>query len=296
MTSPIDSHYPLDIAGRIGEIATRGMLFEVAVTPKPGMVDRCGSGVHQDMDYFTFMQSSAVLAQGFEVFAGIGLLWDDARPKIEMLEDLRASGQGYERRMLAATGGVNTHRGLLFLMGILAAAVGNTWRRTKKCEIGELQRTVQDICRGLVDDELRGKKSSELTVGQKAFSDCGLTGIRGELERGMPSLFNHGLPTLQAALQAGANTNDAGLDALMAIMTILEDTVVWKRGGTSALALAQQQAASVLSAGGARSIAGRRLLDKMCCNFVAQNLSAGGAADVLAATFSVYYWSHDLNC
>lgn len=101
----------------------RAVFYEVTVTPKPGLVDRANCGVHRDMDIFTFLDSGAALLPYWRRFirAGIGAA---KRPPGELLPDLRFLGREAEEAMLRATGGVNTHKGLVFSMGLLCAALG----------------------------------------------------------------------------------------------------------------------------------------------------------------------------
>lgn len=100
------------------DCAVRALLHEVSATPKPGLVDRQNSGSHSDMDFSTFVDSSVSLAGSFQAMFRIG--WDGAAlPRPMLFERLRFAGQGAEAAMLRATGGVNTHKGLIFSMGIL---------------------------------------------------------------------------------------------------------------------------------------------------------------------------------
>jgi len=48
----------VEIAGQ----AEKALLYEVALTPKPGLVDRNNSGAHSDMDFFTFLDSIVSLS------------------------------------------------------------------------------------------------------------------------------------------------------------------------------------------------------------------------------------------
>ena len=69
----IDAHFEAAFAKRTAENAQRALLFEVAVTPKPGLVDRHNAGAHRDMDVFTFIDSACALRPYFETCARIGL-------------------------------------------------------------------------------------------------------------------------------------------------------------------------------------------------------------------------------
>jgi len=122
-------------ARAIGQTALAATLCEVAAFPKPGLVDPVSSGAHQDMDYFTFLKSAAALAPYFIEFARLGAARRGALEDVSgeilsvsrsnLLPMLRRAGLEAERAMFAATGGANTHKGLIFSMGLLCAAAGS---------------------------------------------------------------------------------------------------------------------------------------------------------------------------
>ena len=43
---------------KIISLMQKAILYEVSVTPKPGLVDRWDNGSHKDMDFFLYMSSS----------------------------------------------------------------------------------------------------------------------------------------------------------------------------------------------------------------------------------------------
>ncbi len=75
----------------------------------------------------------------------------------------------------------------------------------------------------------------------------------------------------------------ARVDALLAVIAVLDDTCVLYRGGIDGLRLIQRGAAAVLAAGGASTKLGSRLLAWLDERCQAERLSPGGSADVLAA-------------
>ena len=77
---------------------------ELALAPKPGLVSFADSGSHDDMDAHTFMRSLFALRGYFVRIAELGT-------RHAPFEALERCGMDAESRMLAATGGVNTHRG-----------------------------------------------------------------------------------------------------------------------------------------------------------------------------------------
>ena len=112
-------------AADAARLATQALLYEAATTPKPGLVDRRNSGSHRDMDFFTFQASAPALYPFFFRCVKIGREGLDAR---ETFQRLRSPGKLAEGEMLHATGGVNTHKGAIFSMGILCGALGRLER------------------------------------------------------------------------------------------------------------------------------------------------------------------------
>lgn len=106
--------------------AVRALLYEVSTTPKPGLVDRNNSGSHKDMDFFTFLDSSAALIPWFRDFFCVG--WDHCdETDAQIFSRLRFAGQEAETSMFAATKHVNTHKGLIFASAIILGALGKAY-------------------------------------------------------------------------------------------------------------------------------------------------------------------------
>lgn len=55
-------------ARKLSSLSMQALLYEVSVTPKPGLVDRNNTGAHQDMDIFTFEASADLLALTFFLY------------------------------------------------------------------------------------------------------------------------------------------------------------------------------------------------------------------------------------
>ena len=109
-------------ARRAGALALRAALYEVGLQPKPGLVDPAHSGSHDDMDFFTFQRSAAAISSFFPRFFAAGeLIADD--PAF-LLAVLRLIGLEAEEAMYEATGHINTHKGLIFSLGLVLGAAG----------------------------------------------------------------------------------------------------------------------------------------------------------------------------
>lgn len=96
---------------------------------------------------------------------------------------------------------------------------------------------------------------------------------------------------MKRALEAGESENDAGVYALVHLMARLDDTNIIARAGIAALRRAQAQAKALLEKG-LSAEAFLREVRQMDAQFIAQNISAGGCADMLAVCWLVYMLSN----
>ena len=264
-------------------LAVQALLFEVAVTPKPGLVDRENSGSHRDMDVFSFLASGAGLSPYFAQCVRIGR--QGGTPE-ETFRALRAPGLLAEGQMLASTGGVNTHKGAIFSMGIVCGALGRLERQTW----GNSDRVLAEcaaMTEGLTARDFAGlTPETARTVGQKLYLRYGITGVRGQAEAGFPAVKNVGLPKLEAALTQGKSINEAGCAALVAMLADTVDTNMIHRGGYELAKAASEQAKALLER---EPFPGAKALEDMNRVFVEKNLSPGGTADLLAMTLMLYF-------
>lgn len=272
-------------AFRIGEAAILGMLYEVSASPKPGLVSPCSSGVHMDMDFFTFMRSSSSIAYAMYVCAQIGIEY----PLYEILKTIRSLGIDAEKNMFKATGGVNTHRGYLFLGGLACAAAGYCIQTAKPLTRRNISSLCSDICRGMVERELGNlKKSKGLSNGEKLYLEYGLAGVREEAEKGLPTVLNIGLPMYEDALYHNLPVKEALSHSLIGIMTSAQDTTVVNRAGMEGLAFMRRLAEMAVEIGGMKTVEGKEFIHDLDRIFNENNISPGGAADLLAVTVMIY--------
>ncbi|MFC2469325.1 MAG: triphosphoribosyl-dephospho-CoA synthase, partial [Negativicutes bacterium] len=215
----------------ISQYLSQAIVLEVCASPKPGMVTRFSNGSHQDMSILTFAMSSAILIKTFHDLQQTG--YSFVGPPEKLLPVIRAYGIKAEHRLLQVTKGVNTQRGILFSGGILSAAAGYAAARKKMR--AHLLTVVRQMTAGLVQRELKGGKKEGGTAGERLFRDCQVVGIRGEVEKGFPSVTEYGLPALKEAFARGADLNDALVHSLLSLMTVVEDSnVIWRTDLTTA--------------------------------------------------------------
>ena len=259
-------------AERIGQLARAALEQEAQLSPKPGLVDAENNGAHTDMDLDLLLKSASVLEPYFARFAAQGMADATLSPDVR-LSAIRAEGREAEHAMLLVTNGVNTHKGALFLLGVLCYAAGHDAANGTPLASQTVCTTAARVCSGITQElgETAGR----------AFARYGARGARGEAEEGFPHALRAQI-TFEQALAQGATETDAWLLALLHLIATMDDANVLARcGETTAQALREKagEIASHYPEGGADMHAEIRALDRDC---QARRASPGGAADVLA--------------
>lgn len=276
-----------ELAKGMADLATESILFEVILTPKPGLVDAKDAGSHKDMDIFTFVRSAVSISHGFQEFFYAG--YDHMDSPDELFSKIRPLGMEVEEKMYGATNSVNTHKGIIFSMGIVLAAIGHYEKdRTLQGEYttrdtDEIFDLVRVMTQGLVmKDFMDLMDRSPRTHGERLYIQHGFTGIRGEAEAGYPILKEKALPLLREMKDTNLTLEEKLLETLVLLMAYAEDTNVVTRGGIDALYHVQETAKAFLTSGGVRQAHYREILEEMNLDFKEKNLSPGGAADLLS--------------
>lgn len=271
----IQQFFRTQFVKKIGMIAEKALLYEVVTTPKPGLVDCENSGAHSDMDRFTFVSSACALRPHFESCVQLGL--DGSNRDAEVLfESLRHYGLLAESEMFAATGGVNTHKGALFSLSLLCCAAGMGFGSAFSME--DLLRRAAELARTSLKDFEKVDVESARTGGELQFAQSGLTGVRGEAASGFRSVREIALPALERALGAGKSFNDAGLEALTALMSVVLDSNILRRAGEEGQRAVWREIQNLPSIS-------RQEMDALNERFVQMNVSPGGSADLLAIAY-----------
>ncbi len=280
----IKSYFDEEYADHIAALATKALLYEVTTTPKPGLVDQHNNGAHTDMDLFTFIDSSVVLSPYFRDMVRQGQQYEGAAET--MLQWLRFTGQVAEEKMFRATGGINTHKGLIFSMGLLCAAAGYLHGQEHIINAETLLETSGRIA-SETPKELTAR-STATTHGEKVHRQYGLTGARGQAAAGFPAVRLYGYPAFKAALEAGSSRNCAGVTALLHLIAHVDDTNIAARKGADALHRIQEKAAGFLAGepDADSLLQFAEMLDKEC---IADRISPGGSADLLALVYFLHF-------
>ena len=263
----------LSLAERLADLAVDALIDEADLSPKPALVDRRGNGAHTDLHLGLMHASALALWPAFKAMAEAAIEFGEVG--LPLREAIGLIGREGEEVMLATTGGVNTHRGAIWALGLLVAAAALEPTNTKASAV-----TVRAARLALLDDRYAPRP---LSHGAQVAQRYGARGAREEAQLGFPAVIQRALPQLKRSRAAGHGEQSARLDALLAIMTNLADTCVLYRAGEQGLQTMQLGAQAVLDAGGSASLAGRRRLHDLDEQLIALNASPGGAADLLAA-------------
>lgn len=256
----------------IAALARQALVAEAELTPKPGLVDRRGSGAHNDLSLELMVRSASALEP---YFASMGKVAEGSHLTHELRQELAAIGRAAERAMLNATQGSNSHKGAIWTLGLLVAAVARTESQNAK----EITEDAGSIAR--IPDRLQLEL---ITHGDTVRNRYGSGGAREEASNGFPHIMRNGLPTLCQKREAGLPEEVCRLDSLLSLMSELDDTCLLYRGGFEGLQSAQSGARAVLNAGGYGCPEGRAQMRNLDRVLSTRQISPGGSADLLAAT------------
>ncbi len=262
---------PLSGDFRVADLAHKALIDELETWPKPGLVSPVDSGSHRDMDAGTLRRSAGAIAPFFAELVRAGA---DGTP----LSGLRVIGLRAEAAMLAATGGVNAHRGAIFSLGLISAACGAS---------GDAMSAVAraEQVGKLWGHEIVQAPPSPVSHGGRAVRRYGVGGAGAEAAAGFPTVREIGLPALRRGGRLAPGDDQAArVECLFALMAELDDTNLLHRGGAEGLRFAQDSARDFLAAGGVGAGGWRDRALALHRAFVADRLSPGGSADLLAVT------------
>jgi triphosphoribosyl-dephospho-CoA synthase len=256
----------------LAELARQALVAEAELTPKPGLVDHRGSGSHDDLSLDLMRRSSSAIAP---YFAAMAVAAQSIPFSHALRTEVAAIGRAAESAMFQVTGGSNSHKGAIWILGLLVTAVAQ-----------RIDSNPESIAQdGGFLARLPDRAQPQLVShGEMVRARYGTAGARGEAFAGFPHVVHVGLPALRAARNSGCTETNSRLSALLNIMARLEDTCVLYRGGIEGLAAVQKGASEVLLAGGPGSVAGEQAMFHLDRELLTRKISPGGSADLLAAT------------
>lgn len=246
----------------VADLAERALRLELDTTPKPGLVDRQDNGAHKDMDYALMSKSISALRPYL------------TRLAVESAKDIdpakiKEIGIEAEKAMLKATGGVNTHKGALFCIGLSVAAASNLASATGSVQAYSFKELVSRVASEI--------PAAQGTHGAEAKRSFKAVGALENARAAYPELFTDWLPYYRSLEGDPFRCHKT----LLHIMTTLDDTNILHRRGAEGLAHAEAEAARLLED---FSESGLSSLNK---DFIRENISPGGSADMLSLTIFI---------
>ena len=253
----------------LGYLAQRALQMEVDTGLKPGLVGPDSNGAHQDMDY-------RVMREGIEA---LRLFWP-RMASAHSAQELRELGLEAEKAMLEATGGVNTHRGAIFALGLALCARGMETTVNEEVMQNNLSKIAQVVLRNSLD-----KSELHSTHGEAAVQRYGVKGARAMATEGYQALWSEWLPFYRF-LSSRPREERMQL-TLLKIMSTLDDTCVIHRAGYERAQEVKKEAEEMLRYA-LRQTQNKQdwkeKLKDMCGRYAREGISPGGAADMLALT------------
>jgi len=270
----------------ITSYAVKAILFEISLSPKPGLVSFENTGSHADMNFFTFLNSSASLTPFFKEFCLLGYHYSGKYE--DVLPQIREIGLRAEKDMFKATEGINTHKGVIFIFGIALFSIAKLMSEKEGYSDLEFRSVSKKICKGIVADELIPIRKQAITNGEKVFVKYGLVGagVRNEVENGFPSIFQ------KASAHFDAYSNISNMNsqneiqqilqtALLHIMAVNNDSNVLHRSDLKMLQKLQKLAIKALD--NSNSYA------ELCDFCIEHKISPGGSADLLSVALLLHF-------
>jgi triphosphoribosyl-dephospho-CoA synthase len=266
-------------AATLATLARTALVEEPLVWPSFGLVGGDSAGAHADMDYPLLVASAGALEPYFADSVRIGLQ-PHGRPT-QAFEALRAAGILAEGAMLQATRGVNTHKGCVYLMGVLLLGWARAARRGPvgaRALFAEAHAAAGPSAAAELRSPYRGFSES---YGEWALRRHRYRGIRG-IVAGRFAILARGF---------GWYLRHRHLDRRLVLAQLRsrffaasEDTCLLKRAGLDETERLRGAARRALAAGGPATAAGRQRLVEIEQAMVARRFSAAAAGDLVAAS------------
>lgn len=247
------------------------------------LVDRRNSGSHNDMDINSFIKSADALESYFGECFYLGTKTSNSSPE-DTFSAINKIGIEAEQLMYSVTGGVNTHKGVIYSMGILCAAIGRLWNpETPFAKILEICSESAKIAKNAIEEDF--KNNDITTAGKRAYKNIGITGIRGEVLSGFSSVTKIALPCYRELLKKNLDCNIAGAITLLNLIATVKDTNLYNRGGVEGAEFAVKATKELLKSS---PMPDRKQIEVLDDEFIKKNLSPGGCADLLAITYFLH--------
>nr|WSY53495.1 triphosphoribosyl-dephospho-CoA synthase [Streptomyces sp. NBC_00886] len=252
----------------LARAAVDALTGQLELAPKPGLPDpRDLAARTTRVDHRALRWSAKALTPGLAAMAAAARRTGESTPVLRA--ELGAIGRCTEHSVALAGGG---HRGALWALGLLVAAAALNPHAGPK----DVAATAKHIAAH--PDRRAPRRPSR---GSSISAKYGAAGARGEAKAGFPHI-RRALDTLTAARATGATETQARLDALLTVMSTLQDTELLHTAGPLGLRQVQAGARGVLEAGGTATAAGAEALAALDTDLHTRAWSPRGSAGLLA--------------
>ncbi|WP_316848857.1 triphosphoribosyl-dephospho-CoA synthase [Pedobacter agri] len=266
----------IKIARFLSHAAVEALLEEVRLSPKPGLVDSCDNGCHDDLS-LDLMEKSAISLESS--FYEMALAASQIEPSQRLRERLAAIGRYGEQTMLEATGNVNTHKGAIWAIGLLCASASTLLCTSNGGTL--LNEDILELAGSIAKFEDRFLPLQK-TKGGKVRSRYKVRSAREEAIEGFPSLRDLALPARKHF--QGQPESIIQLNVLLTLMANVDDTCILHRSNMQVLQSIKFMAAEILQNGGLNDAENWIKYLKLDAFIINNWVSPGGSADLLAAS------------
>src|SRR5690606_18445813 len=177
------------------------------------------------------------------------------------------------------TGGINTHRGAIFNLGLLLASAVYELKENNKINIFSVCRRVGDRW----GKDILENNVNKLSNGYHVKKKYSIGGAREEASGGYKTITSYLIPEYKKANFLGVSENRKHIHCLMASISKLSDTNIIHRGGIVNYKLALNITNKFIHDGGCYQNDWYKRLLLIHSHFKRKNISPGGSADLLAA-------------
>ncbi|MBR1926485.1 MAG: [Bacteroidales bacterium] len=279
----------------VAELLARALRMELDTPLKPGLVDKVSIGAHSDMDYALMSGSIGVIRRSFIRHLPISSGYMEWKNIVEF-------GKAVEADVLEYTGGVNTHRGAIFALGLaslaalglmpvtqvadnhrndeIAGAENGTSKSANVLNANNFHNRLLAGLRSSISDLASGIEPLKSSHGTEAVKEYGVKGALRLAQEGYEPLFEDWLPFFSDLACAGSGSCLLR-KTLLRIMSTLDDTCVIHRVGYERAQEVKMEAKTLLENFSEEG------LKEMKARYDAEGISPGGAADMLALTILI---------
>jgi triphosphoribosyl-dephospho-CoA synthase len=248
----------------LAQTAVDALVGQLALAPKPGLPD---PRERTARDHSALRWSARALLPGLTAMAATARRTGE--PSARLRTDLGAIGRSTEHTVALTGGG---HRGALWTLGLLVAAAA------LRPGAGAADITTLAGQLAAHPDRRAPRRPSR---GSTMSARYGAAGARGEARAGFPHV-RRALTALTTARKQGATEPQARLDALLTVMSTLQDTELLYTAGPLGLRRVQAGARGVLDAGGTATEPGAAALRALDTDLTEHTWAPRGSGALLA--------------